>query len=63
MPYKIMLAVLAVACLSLTACDSGVTVYEPGVYKGKSDEMATQEAAEQRADALRKRALTAMSDR
>lgn len=63
MPYKAMLVALAVAGLSLTACDSGVTVHEPGVYKGKKDETATKEAADRRAEPLRQRALTAMTDR
>lgn len=63
MPYKAMLVALAVAGLLLTACDSGVTVHEPGVYKGKGDETATKEAADRRAEPLRQRALVAMTDR
>jgi hypothetical protein len=63
MPYKAKLVALAVAGLFLTACDSGVTVHEPGVYKGKKDETATKEAADRRAEPLRQRALTAMTDR
>lgn len=63
MPFKAMLAALAVAALFLTACDSGVTVHEPGVYKGQNDDSATKEAADRRAEPLRQRALTAMTDR
>ncbi len=63
MSYKAMLVSLAIAGLALTACDSGVTVHEPGVYKGKSDEMATKEAADRRAEPLRQRAQAAMTDR
>jgi len=63
MPYKAKLVALAIAGLFLTACDSGVTVHEPGVYKGKQDETATKEAADRRAEPLRQRALTAMTDR
>lgn len=64
MPYKAMRVVLAVASLSLlAACDSGVTVHEPGVYKGKHDETATKEAAQRRAEPLRERALLAHTDR
>lgn len=63
MPYKVILLALAVAAMSLTACDSGVTVHEPGVYKGKQDPTATKEAADSRAEPLRKRALAAMTDR
>lgn len=65
MPYKAILAVLLVGSLFLlSACDtSDVTMYEPGVYKGKQDEMATEEAAERRQDQLRDRAMTGMTDR
>lgn len=64
MPYKAMLLVLAVASLPLlSACDSEVVFYEPGVYKGKHDETATKEAAERRQDTLRERAMTGMTDR
>lgn len=64
MPYKALLVVLAVASLSLlSACDSDVTYYEAGVYKGKHDETATPEAAERRQEALRERATTVMTDR
>lgn len=63
MPYKSLLLALAVGALALTACDSGVTVHEPGVYKGKKDESATKEAADRRAEPLRERALMAHTDR
>lgn len=64
MPYKAMLVALALASLSLlSACGSEVTMHEPGVYKGKVDESATQEAAQRREEPLRERALTAMTDR
>lgn len=64
MPYKAMLVALALASVSLlSACDSDMTVYEPGVYKGKHDETATREAAQQRAEPLRERALSGMTDR
>lgn len=63
MPYKAKLVALAIAGLFLTACDTGVTVHEPGVYKGKQDETATKEAADRRAEPLRQRALAAMTDR
>ncbi|MBA4741233.1 MAG: hypothetical protein H2060_00830 [Azoarcus sp.] len=59
-----MLVALAFASVSLlSACDSDMTVYEPGVYKGKHDETATREAAQQRAEPLRERALSGMTDR
>lgn len=64
MPYKTMLAALAVASLSLlTACQQEVVFHEPGVYKGKKDDTATQEAAQRRQDALRERAMSGMTDR
>lgn len=64
MPYKAMLVALAFASVSLlSACDSDMTVYEPGVYKGKHDETATREAAQQRAEPLRERAMSGMTDR
>ncbi len=64
MPYKAMLAALAVVSVALlSACEPDVIVHEPGVYKGKPDETATQEAAERRAQPLRDRALTGMTDR
>ncbi len=47
----------------LAGCGDDVTMYEPGVYKGKQDEAATEEAAERRADALRDRAQTGFADR
>lgn len=64
MPYKTMLAALTIASLFLlTACEQEVVFHEPGVYKGKHDETATQEAAEGRQDALRERAMSGMTDR
>lgn len=65
MPYKTMLAVLAMVSLSLTACggETDMTRFEPGVYKGKHDETATVEAAQSRQEPLRERALSAMTDR
>ncbi len=64
MPNKAMLALAAAASLSLlTACGSDVTIYEAGVYKGKHDETATEEAAQRRQDQLRDRAMTGMTDR
>lgn len=64
MPYKTLLAVLMIVSAALlSACDSDMTVYEPGVYKGNQDEMATQEAAQRRAGPLRERALVGMTDR
>ena len=64
MPYKAMLAVLATTSLvMLSGCDQEVVFHEPGVYKGKHDEMATKEAAERRQDQLRDRAMHGMTDR
>lgn len=64
MPYKAMLVALAVAGVALlSACDSEVVFREPGVYKGKHDETATQEAADSRQERLRERAMTGMTDR
>ena len=47
----------------LAGCGDDVTMYEPGVYKGKQDEAATEEAAERRSDALRDRAQAGFADR
>lgn len=64
MPYRAMLVALAVTGVALlSACESEVSFHEPGVYKGKHDETATQEAAERRQDQLRERAQTGMTDR
>lgn len=66
MPYKKIcaLAAIAGAALFLTGCeDATMTVHEPGVYKGPTDESATVEAAEAREKALRERAVQALSDR
>lgn len=64
MPNKAMLLAVAFASLAvLSACDQEVVFYEPGVYKGKPDEIATKEAAQQRQDELRDRAMTGMTDR
>ncbi|HEX5515113.1 MAG TPA: hypothetical protein VFY81_12000 [Gammaproteobacteria bacterium] len=62
---KPMLRVGAAVLLAvlLSACDSGVTVYEPGVYKGGKDANASQQAAESRSNALRDRAGSAFTDR
>lgn len=65
MPLKRSLAVAA-AVLGLAllgGCGSDVTMYEPGVYKGKQDASASEEAAEQRAGDLRDRAMTGFADR
>ena len=48
--------------LLLTACGD-VTMYEPGVYKGKHDESATEEAVQQRSGDLRERATAGQTDR
>lgn len=40
-----------------------VTMYEPGVYKGKQDAAASEEAAERRAGDLRSRAERGLTDR
>lgn len=64
MPYKAMLVALASASLLLlSACESEVSFHEPGVYKGKQDETASEEAAQRRQDELRERARAAMTDR
>ncbi|MCC5857733.1 MAG: hypothetical protein JJT90_06240 [Ectothiorhodospiraceae bacterium] len=64
MPTKAMLALVATMSLFLLiACGSDVTIYEAGVYKGKHDETATEEAAQRRQDQLRDRAMTGMTDR
>ena len=64
MPYKTMLIALAVTSLTLlSACDQEVVFHEPGVYKGKPDETASQEAAQRRESQLRDRAMTGMTDR
>lgn len=64
MPYKAMLVALASASLLLlSACESEVSFHEPGVYKGKPDETATEEAAQRRQEQLRERAMTGMTDR
>lgn len=64
LPYKAMLVVLAMAGLSvLSACESEVVFHEPGVYKGKPDETATEEAAQRRQEQLRERAMSGMTDR
>lgn len=66
MPYKKLcaLAAIASAVFFLTGCDdASMTVHEPGVYKGPTDESATVEAAQAREKALRDRAVQALSDR
>jgi len=47
----------------LGACDSDVTIHEPGVYKGGDDPVASRSAADQRSEALRNRANRAFTDR
>ena len=47
----------------LSACDMGVVVYEPDVYKGDTDPLASQQAAAERSDALADRAGSAFADR
>lgn len=59
-PARVIAATILLTGL-LTACD--VTVHQPGVYKGKKDPLATQDAAEQRAGALSNRAARAFGDR
>lgn len=61
-PFLPVAAAILVAVL-LGACDSGVTMHEPGVYKGGDDPLASPAAAEQRSEALRNRANRAFSDR
>ncbi|MCK8514803.1 hypothetical protein M0534_00455 [Methylonatrum kenyense] len=65
MPRK-PLHLLALVLLSgaLAACGSEqTTMYEPGVYKGKEDAAASEEAAERRSGALRSRAERGFADR
>lgn len=59
--YRLGAALLLATLLS--ACDLGVTVYEPGVYKGSSDATASRQAAANRSDALADRAGSAFADR
>ena len=49
------LALLAAASLALAGC-SDVTVYEPGVYKGKSDPLVEDLRSDELQDALAERA-------
>lgn len=67
MPFiRSSLAAAAVVGISLTISGCGgsdVTMYEPGVYQGKQDATASQEAAEARAEDLRNRAQTGFADR
>ncbi len=49
------LALLAAASLALAGC-SDVTVYEPGVYKGKSDPLVEDLRSEELQNALAERA-------
>ncbi|HLW04841.1 MAG TPA: hypothetical protein VKY38_04600 [Azoarcus sp.] len=64
MSHKTLFVALVMVSMSLlSACDSDMIVYEPGVYKGEQDETATREAAERRAGPLRERALLGMTDR
>lgn len=62
---KIRTIVLGSAVAALMAgCyeDPGVTVYEPGVYKGSQDPL-TQTQADTRADTLQKRFSLVQTDR
>lgn len=47
----------------LSACDTGIHIYEPGVYKGGSDATADRQAAANRSDDLKDRAGSAFADR
>lgn len=49
------LALLAAASLALAGC-SDVTVYEPGVYKGKSDPLVEDLRSDELQNALAERA-------
>lgn len=65
MPRKpFQLLALMVLSVMITACGSdSVTMYEPGVYKGKQDAAASEEAAENRSGELRSRAERGFADR
>ncbi len=63
MPNKSVLALCGAGCLFLLSACGDVTMYEPGVYKGKHDETATEEAVQQRSGDLRERAQSGMTDR
>lgn len=66
MPFNRSLTTAAATVMGialLSGCGSDVTMHEPGVYKGGRDVTASVEAAEQREDDLRDRALTGFADR
>jgi hypothetical protein len=44
----------------LSACETDVIAYEPGVYKGAADPTASPQAAASRSDALRDRTAAFM---
>ncbi|MCP1673606.1 hypothetical protein J2T57_000705 [Natronocella acetinitrilica] len=56
MPKKSFLALFGAGSLFLLTACGDVTMYEPGVYKGKHDESATEEAVQARTSDLRDRA-------
>jgi PBP1b-binding outer membrane lipoprotein LpoB len=58
-----MVATLLAGFVLLAGCSSDVTMYKPGVYKGKQDETASRQAAENRSDDLRSRATRGFADR
>lgn len=66
MRYKtgpVLAGMLSLGLLAGCGSDNQVTRYEPGVYKGKQDAAASEEAAERRADPLRDRAQSGFADR
>lgn len=62
-PALVLAGLLGLVLLSGCGSEDGVTMYEPGVYKGKQDASATEEAAERRSGELRNRAGSAFEDR
>jgi ABC-type oligopeptide transport system substrate-binding subunit len=56
-------AMAALLVVLLSACDSGITMHEPGVYKGGDDPLASPAAADKRSEALTNRANRAFRDR
>ncbi len=65
MPIKSSVALASVlGMFLLSGCGApDVTMYEPGVYKGKQDAAASEEAAAAREGPLRERAQTSFTDR
>jgi hypothetical protein len=53
----------AAALIGLLAGCGDVTQHEPGVYKGKPDPIASEEAAQSRSGPLRERGDLAFTDR